>query len=232
MADLQAGEAFLDELADRIRGQVMRETLRFAATSIGARAVNAYMQSTNFQQGFLRPDRESKGGPLRILQGRLARSLIGARTQTGDVAWSGLAHAQEGVSKIAISQNSASLIYGSEVPYAIVHETGMTIQIPTTERMVRFFWAKYYAALGASMSPRQSRFRRLQRTTQALDVGGQVQVNREAQKYKALALAASDQAFFSVTIPQRAFLGPAFSDEIDDIQDFLADQVVDAFFGS
>lgn len=232
--DLEAGEAFFDELADRIRGQVMRETLQFSATRIGARATTEYMQDAGFRAGFQSSRRREAEGPLRILQGRLARSLTGARTQTGDVQWSGIQGAQEGIASIAIREGGATLTYGSRVPYAVVHETGMTLQIPTTDRMRRFFWAKYYESLGASMTPRLGGFRRLQRTTQAIDPGGfgSVTENRDAQRWKAMAIAAREQSHFSVTIRQRAFLGPAYVDEQDEIQRFLASQVVDAYAGT
>lgn len=112
----------LDQLAtqlQRLHGAlavVARSVLEEASRRIGARAVGSYMRDAGPGAGRRAP---SDTGPLRIVSGRLARSLTGARGMAGG--------APEGIDEITvISEEVVRLVKGSAVPYAAVHEYGFT----------------------------------------------------------------------------------------------------------
>lgn len=81
-------------------------------TMIAGRAIGEYMRDAKGE-----PARRSPGdkGPLRIVTGRLARSLIGARKD---------GNSPESVYRIQTGSGQVTVTFGSAVPYAAIHEFG------------------------------------------------------------------------------------------------------------
>lgn len=109
MADgLQAASGEIVEAAERV--------LRFASARIGGRAIGTYMKDAK-GHGRRSP---MDAGPLRIVSGRLARSLA-TRGTTQDTGGQ-----PEGIMEITVSGSTVTLTKGSKVPYAAIHEYGGT----------------------------------------------------------------------------------------------------------
>jgi phage gpG-like protein len=106
--------------------------LDIARTRISGTAKQEYMADGGFTSPPF-PPRESVSGPLRVLSGRLARSLTGARSFNGG----GNANS-ENISKVESTKEGVKLTYGSNVPYARVHEEGIneTVNIPAHTRTI------------------------------------------------------------------------------------------------
>lgn len=83
-----------------------------AVTVIIARAVSDFMRDAAGE-----PIRRSPadGGPLRIVTGRLARSLVGARTD---------GRGPESIYRVQKGGTQVTITFGSVVPYANIHERG------------------------------------------------------------------------------------------------------------
>ena len=114
---------------------VAREILDRASTEIGATASSRYLRDAGKQAAVSdRPGFNNRvgEGTLQSVSGRLGRSLRGARTDR---------NAPESINRIEVRATGATLTFGSKVPYAGIHEHGG--QIPVTESMRGFFWAKY-----------------------------------------------------------------------------------------
>lgn len=77
-----------------------------------ARSITDFMRDARGE-----PKRRSPldGGPLRIVSGRLARSLTGARTGTSE---------PESIYRVASGAGSVNVTFGSATPYAAIHEFG------------------------------------------------------------------------------------------------------------
>lgn len=88
-----------------------------------------------------------------------------------------------------------SITFSSTLPYAAIHNEGGTIKV--TSRMKRYFWHKYYEAVG-SFGRRKNGERRNDKRTQRL--------GSEAEFWKAMALMPVGK---ELTIPKRQFLGMA-----------------------
>jgi len=77
---------------------------------------------------------------LHINTRRLATSLLDGFNLRNQNRLTGV---KEGIREIRTEENRVVGIYGSEVPYAAIHEkTGA--RVPKTERSRRFFWAMFY----------------------------------------------------------------------------------------
>lgn len=88
---------------------------------------------TKTKAGSFSPRSPSDQGPLRIVSGRLFRSLQVAFNQS----------TREG--RTFANIEGYQLTYGKEssVPYANIHEKGGTFTVMITDRMRRFFWAMW-----------------------------------------------------------------------------------------
>lgn len=108
-----------------------RRGLRRAATKIGASATTKYMRFGGTNVG---PNQQTGPGSLRRQTGRLARSLIGARS--AQPTPESIRSAPEGIFDLTPTSNGVKLTYGSEVPYAGVHEQGFsgTVQVSAHTR--------------------------------------------------------------------------------------------------
>lgn len=189
----------------RLRGNMdsfAQAFLSAASARIAARATGTYMS-----KGRKGLRARIDVGPLRIVSGRLARSLTGARFTAGRSAFlsgnfavgigsrfrqpplrarqTNITGASEGINRIERrAPGRWRLTKGSTVPGAAIHEFGGSIKI--TARMRRFFWAKYYEASG---------FERLFWQRMAL----------------------TKKQF--INIPKRAYLHPALDDELPRLRD-------------
>lgn len=130
---LRAVAAGLEEFAETY--------LRKASAVVAGRAIGKYMRDTGGTEG---PRRSDDNGPLRIVSGRLSRSLAtrGRHRDTGGQP--------EGIMKIEIAGGIVKLIKGSEVPYARVHEHGFrgTQRVPSHTRRIT-------QAFGQPIEPRE-----------------------------------------------------------------------------
>ena len=101
-----------------------RKLLQSSQARIAARAGSTYMRDAGAGAG---PRSPQDSGPLRIVTGRLERSLRGARTGGVD----------ESISEIETTpQGRLRLTLGSRVPYAAAHEEGFsgTVRVPSHTR--------------------------------------------------------------------------------------------------
>lgn len=112
MAELSAEEKA--KLLDNLQGiltEWARLVLKKSRSLIGRRATGHYMRDA---RGEPRRRSPSDRGPLRIVSGRLARSLRDARTR-------------EAVSEVHdVADGIVELVYGTRTPYAATHEKGFT----------------------------------------------------------------------------------------------------------
>ena len=86
-----------------------------------------------------------------------------------------------------------SVVFFSNSPYAAIHNEGGEIRI--TDKMHRFFWAKYYEAQGGFGRKKNGELRKNKRNLHLSDVG-------DFWKWLALKKVGS-----SIRIPKRQFLG-------------------------
>ena len=94
-------------------GDAIEEVATFARTRVAARAGSSYMRDAGAGAGRRDPQDD---GPLRIVTGRLERSLRGRRFQGR----------QEGVLNVRSTGTGYRIEIGSRVPYAAVHERGFS----------------------------------------------------------------------------------------------------------
>lgn len=123
----------LESIAPLIEGQVLRPTGTYLRTRIAAYVTTKYMRDGSSDPGSFTPisfsrrgrarragatvygPRPTASGPLRILSGRLVRSITGARTGTG---------ASEAIDEMELKNDVLIVRKGSKVPYARIHEFG------------------------------------------------------------------------------------------------------------
>jgi len=120
-----------DDLGDTDFRAVAREVLGDAAAQIGSAATTKFMRTGGTGVG---ANNQSGPGTLRRQTGRLARSLTGARSAQGSAG--SIRAAPEGVFDLSPTAQGVKLTYGSEVPYAAVHEYGFSgrVQVPQHTR--------------------------------------------------------------------------------------------------
>ena len=105
----------LSPALEKFRGKLQDRIITAAGTAVQlviARSVTQFMRDAKGE-----PKRRSPldGGPLRIVSGRLARSLTGARTGTNQ---------PESIYRVASGAGDVKVTFGSAVPYAAIHEYG------------------------------------------------------------------------------------------------------------
>lgn len=96
---------------DRLES-VLIESAGTAAQIVIGTSVADFMRDAKGEPRRRRPD---DSGPLRIVSGRLVRSLVGARTGTQE---------PESIYRIATDQGHVIVTFGSSVTYARIHEFG------------------------------------------------------------------------------------------------------------
>lgn len=102
----------LDKYADRLVS-VLAEGLGDASRLVVGTAIGEYMR--DILPGEPKRRSPTDAGPLRIVTGRLARSLTGARKDGGN---------PESIYRFQSSPGVYQLTFGSRVPYAAIHEYG------------------------------------------------------------------------------------------------------------
>lgn len=107
-----------------------------------------------------------------------------------------------------------SITFYSTLPYAAIHNEGGEIVV--TDRMKRFFWAKYYEATGAFGRKKNGERRNDKRT---------MQLTTEAEFWKFMAL---KKVGTTITIPRRRFLGT--SPEVEQAVRDIAEKNLAEFF--
>jgi hypothetical protein len=142
--DLAGFPARLERAVDQSRGAI-RTILAMSATS-------AYMRYAGARVGPRAPDDR---GPLRIVTGRLSRSLTGALGAGGG---RGL---REDISDFSWSGGGGQMTFGTRVPYAPVHEEGWSGVVRAHTRTVRVVFGRKVAphSVQVSAHPRTVRSR-------------------------------------------------------------------------
>lgn len=111
--------------------------------------------------------------------------------------------------------SSGSITWESTLPYAAIHNDGGEIVV--TERMKRFFWAKYYAAAGGIAKRGNGQPRKTKQNAKLSD---------EAEFWKRLALKKEGS---TIVIPKRRFIGA--SSEVERLVESIIDESLEEFFG-
>lgn len=115
------------EMRQHLPDEVLRPTLGYANTRIGAAAVSRYMRDAPSEGGTV-----NTGSKLRIIKGRLARSFTAARgTTKTDMRG-------EGFVEMIVTKAIARLRKGSRVPYFAIHEKGFSgsVQVAAHTRQI------------------------------------------------------------------------------------------------
>lgn len=119
----------------------LHDVARYADARVGKTATTKYMRDAGKEAGLASrsvPMERNRTGTLRILTGRLRRSVSGGFTalEAGRV--------REGFVKVEIRPGPEMVFTkGSTVPYARIQEEGGTVTIPITAKSRRFFWAMF-----------------------------------------------------------------------------------------
>ena len=124
------------EAAQRLRDSgdavdFLRDILNRGGRIIGSKTVNRFMRDTGPTS---KPNRLGGRGSLRVQTGRLARSYLQTRGRIADTGGSG-----ESIARIVrIDELGGTLVKGSKVPYAPVHELGYrgVQQVPAHQRTI------------------------------------------------------------------------------------------------
>ena len=124
----------LNDLVRRLKGAESvlsdwgKKVLQYASIRIGKEATATYMRNAGKNAG---PRSRSDTGPLRIVSGRLAKSLTQPAERNPDA-----------IEKIEVlSPTAFQLTKGSRVEYAATHEFGDVRTV--TARQRAFFWYKF-----------------------------------------------------------------------------------------
>jgi phage gpG-like protein len=98
------------------------------------------------------------------------------------------------------------VVISNPVPYAAAHQNGEKIEIPITDKMRRFAWAKYYEASGIPKKDTGNPTWASYRKEHGLEKPKKTVVNeKEASLWKGLALTPKKK--ISVKLPARPFIG-------------------------
>lgn len=121
-----------ERIGQRIPAMLL-EYFDAARFMIAADATSTFMQEGKGAAG---PNPNVGPGSLRIVSGRLSRSLVDAtesRTST-----------REGISEVEVGSVTGRMKYGSRVPYAAVHEEGFsgTVRVGTHTRTITQAWGR------------------------------------------------------------------------------------------
>ena len=114
----------LQALAQSLEKRVLRPALDYATVIIGGLATTKFMREGKDEIG-----KRNTTTKLRRITGRLSRSLTGAHEIR-------VGFQDEAISEITVTDGKAILRKGSKVPYASMHETGMTMQVRAHSRQV------------------------------------------------------------------------------------------------
>lgn len=160
-------------------GPLLMQFVDVARIRVSATATEEYMRDAGFTSPPF-PPRKSASGPLRILSGRLARSLTGAMSHTKGGA------SPENISEVTSTKEGIKFTYGTKTPYARVNEKGFsgTVNIPAHQRTITQAFGRKIPA-------------------------------------KTITVAAHTRM---MVIPARPYLNPAKNDNVEWLQNWLADE--------
>ena len=155
----------------------LKKVLNAMPTVIGQTVVSHFQENITKRQGV------PTNGSLQCFKNRVFENTRGRGkgilNDTGNLV--------DSIKIISRSQNSVNVgIRASEIPYAELHQQGG--KIPVTDKMRKFFWAKYYQHASSAGRSRGKR---------------SVSTNQEADFWKAMAL---KKANSTITIPKRQFM--------------------------
>ena len=155
----------------------LKKVLNAMPSVIGQTAVNHFQENITKRQGV------PSSGSLQRFKNRVFESSRGRGkgilNDTGNLV--------DSIKIIGRSPNSVNVgIRASEIPYAELHQQGG--KIPVTDKMRKFFWAKYYQHASPVGRTRGKR---------------SVSTNQEADFWKAMALKKKNSM---ITIPKRQFM--------------------------
>lgn len=124
-------EQALNEIGAKMPAQIAR-FLDAARIRLATTSTQEYMRDAGFTTPPF-PPRRRRSGPLRILSGRLARSLTGSRS-----VGAGGGGTPENVNEIEMTKEGVKLRHGTRTPYAAVHEEGFIgrVQVPRHTRTI------------------------------------------------------------------------------------------------
>ena len=156
----------------------LKKVLNTMPTVIGQTAVSHFQENITKRQGV------PTGGSLQRFKGRVFEN----GRNRGKNILSDTGNLVDSIKVISRSQNSVNVgIRASEIPYAEIHQQGG--KIPVTDKMRKFFWAKYYQHASSAGRARGKR---------------SISSSGEANFWKAMAL---KQSGSTITIPARPFMG-------------------------
>ncbi len=155
----------------------LKKVLNAMPSVIGQTAVNHFQENITKRQGV------PSSGSLQRFKNRVFENSRGRGkgilNDTGNLV--------DSIKIISRSQNSVNVgIRASEIPYAELHQQGG--KIPVTDKMRKFFWAKYYqhaSPVGRTRGKRSA------------------SISQEADFWKAMALKRKNSI---ITIPKRQFM--------------------------
>ena len=155
----------------------LKKVLNAMPTVVGQAAVSHFQENITKRQGV------PSSGSLQRFKNRVFENSRGRGkgilNDTGNLV--------DSIKIISRNQNSVNVgIRASEIPYAELHQQGG--KVPVTDKMRKFFWAKYYQHAPAAGRTRGKR---------------SAYTNQEADFWKAMALKRKNSM---ITIPKRQFM--------------------------
>lgn len=129
----------LDRAPERFKEDVFRPLARYVDQHFVRISTQEYMQEgpTTFEEA--PPPRPANlSGPLRKVSLRLSRAVEGSFT------YGGSGGTRESTTVVKVTTGGLKWQRQINVPYARIHEKGGSFTVPTTEKMVAYFWARYY----------------------------------------------------------------------------------------
>lgn len=155
----------------------LKQVLNAMPAVIGQAAVNYFQENITKRQGL------PNGGSLQRFKGRVFEN---SRSR-GQSILNDTGNMVDSIKIISRSQNNVNVgIRASEIPYAEVHQQGGRISV--TDKMRKFFWAKYYQHAASAGRNRGKR---------------SAPTNKEASFWKAMAL---KKVNTTINIPKRQFM--------------------------
>lgn len=155
----------------------LKKVLNAMPTVIGQAAVNHFQDNITKRQGV----------PISGSLQRFKNRVFENNRQRGKGILNDTGNLVDSIKIISRSQNSVNVgIRASEIPYAELHQQGG--KIPITDKMRKFFWAKYYqhaSPVGRTRGKRSA------------------SISQEADFWKAMALKRKNS---TITIPKRQFM--------------------------
>lgn len=129
----------LDGAPEDFVNTVLKPVARYTDQHFVRISTQEYMQEgpTTFEET-PPPRPPGLSGPLRKVSLRLSRAV------QGDFTYEGGGGKRESTTVVKVTTEGLKWQRKINVPYARIHEKGGSFTVPTTEKMVSFFWARYY----------------------------------------------------------------------------------------